>query len=158
MPDDSLRQLCDGFCRIAGVAVPQLWEQDDGVVAFNIVWRQIAVDVIVKPAADPEHAFLLFDLGAPDPSRADPVRMWQALLHANFMALHANQPVFSCHPDTDRVVLQWSVALRDTTPEHLHQVVQEGVNLALLWQEDYFLPEPQTQHAAKVAPAAGEYA
>ena len=82
---------------------------------------------------------MLFDLGVPDLSRADPSRVLMALMHTNFMALRANQPVFSCHPETNTVVLQWCVALADTTPASLHTVVEEGVALAHLWREGYFL-------------------
>lgn len=152
-----LHDLCAGFCAIANVAIPELREQEDGIVAFSVLWQEVAVDVMARPAADPGHVFLLFDLGAPDPLRADPSRVLLALMHTNFMALRTNPPVFSCHPETNRVLLQWPVALQGMTPALLQQVIQEGVTLARLWREDYFLPEA-TAGVAAIAPPAGAYA
>jgi hypothetical protein len=151
-----LEYLCAGFCEIANLAVPELRQQDDGIVAFNVNWRGVAVDVMAKPSPNADHAFVLFDLGVPDSARADPLRVLLALMHANFASLRANQPVFSCHPQTNTVVLQWSMALAHTTPAHLLHVIQEGAALANQWREDYFLSGAGTHDAAGLPP--GEYA
>ena len=151
MSNHSLQELCSGFCALALIAAPELRAMDDGVIAFNVTWRDVAVDVTAMPLAGPGHAFVQFDLGVPDESRADPSRVLLALMHANFLALRANQPVFSCHPDTNTAVLQWALPLQEATAESLYQVIEEGVNRVLQWRENYFLPQGD---AAATQPAA----
>lgn len=153
-----MQDLCAGFCALANVAAPELREQDDGVIAFNVHWQEVSVDVIVKPAADAEHAFVLFDLGAPDLPGVEPARMLLALMHNNFMALRMGQPVFSCHPETDRIVLQWPVALGQMTPAGLHQVIEEGAALARLWRHDGFVSGEDASQAAAAVPPDGRFA
>lgn len=158
MTTPQLQNLCEGFCEIAHVARPELREQHDGIVAFSVLWHNVTVDVMARPAADPHNIFVLFDLGLPDLSRADLSHVLLALLQSNFMALRANQPVFSCHPETGTVVLQWALALAHTRPSDLHQVIQEGVSLARLWRQDYFLAAPSSADAADAAFKPGTYA
>jgi len=157
--ENSLGYLCAGFCDIANVAVPELRQQDDGIVAFSMTWRSVNVDVMVTPAISPDHAFVLFDMGTPDPGLGDPTHILLALMHANFIFLRAGQPVFSCHPETNAVVLQWTLPLCGSTPAGLHQVIQEGVALVLQWRESGFLP--QAGNAGQISPAtaaaAGSY-
>jgi len=155
-----MQELCAGFCALALIAAPELRAMDDGVIAFNVAWRDVAVDVIAKPDADAAagHAFVLFDLGVPDDTRADPSRVLLALMHANFMALRANQPVFSCHPDTNAAVLQWALPLQGALAEDLYQVIEQGVNLARQWRETYFLPPGGDAGAAPTAAPPGAFA
>jgi hypothetical protein len=158
MSTHHLQLLCEGFCEIAHVALPELREQHDGIVAFSVLWHNVTVDVMARPAADPHNIFVLFDLGLPDLSRADLSQVLLALLQSNFMAMRANQPVFSCHPETGTVVLQWAMPLADTRPTGLHQVIQEGVSLARLWRQDYFLASPATADGAANALPTDTYA
>jgi len=154
----SMQELCAGFCALALIAAPELRAMDDGVIAFNVTWHGVAVDVIAKPDAGPGHAFVLFDLGMPDGTRADPPRVLLALMHANFMALRANQPVFSCHPDTNAAVLQWALPLQDAAAADLYQVIEEGVNLARQWRETYFLPPGGDAGATSTETPPGAFA
>ena len=158
MTTPQLQNLCEGFCEIAHVARTELREQQDGIVAFSVLWHNVTVDVMARPAADPHNIFVLFDLGLPDLSRADLSQVLLALLQSNFMALRANQPVFSCHPETGTVVLQWALPLADTHPAGLHQVIQEGVSLARLWRQDYFRVNPGPTDAAGASINADTYA
>ena len=151
MPADRLRSLCEGFCAIAQVAMPPMHEQQEGLLAFNIAWRGVRVDITARPAACADHAFALFEFGLPAPGQADPMRALLALMHMNFMSLRLHQPVFSCHPETNAVVLQVPVPLAGTTPASLHQLIEEGVRLALQWRETCFLP-PAPQQAASAMP------
>lgn len=157
-PPANLQHLCEGFCEIAQVAAPELQAQADGIAAFTIHWRDVDVQVIARPAADPDHAFALFDLGTPEPARADLSRVLMALMHNNFMALRASQPVFSVQPESDRVMLQWPVPLRHVTPALLHQMIEEGVELALQWRRDYFLTSTPPDAAGTVAAPVGDFA
>lgn len=140
MSTDLLQRLCKGFCAIAQIATPELHAQDDGVIAFNIVWRGVSVDIMAKPSASADHAFALFELGQPNPTQADPARALLALMHINFLSLRVNQPVFSCHPGTNAAVLQVPVPL-DSTPALLHRMIEEGVHLALQWREGLLMPQ-----------------
>jgi hypothetical protein len=131
--------ICAGFCEIAGVAAPVLQAEADGVVAFNVRWRGVTVDVIYSAFTGGAHAFVLFDLGSIDRSGPDATRILDALLAANFFAMQANPPTFSCHPDTGDAVLRCVFPLADAHPAALHEIVNEGVALALEWRETFFL-------------------
>lgn len=159
MSHTRLLYLCEGFCRITHASVPELREGEDGVVAFNLAWRDVLVDVMVRPAASDDHAFILFDLGPPDTARVPASRTLLALMQMNFLALRVNQPVFSCHPQTQAVVLQWAFPLTDSTAAGLHQAIEEGVQLALQWRETFFLPDGDSQATSQPSPnATGSYA
>lgn len=135
----SLQDLCARFCAIAQIPAPDSLEQHDGTVAFNIVWRDVTIDLMARPLIDPAHAFIVFHLGTPDPVHADFPRILQALLQTNFVNLHANQPVLSCHPDSGAIMLQWALALASATGEDLSRVIDDGVDLALQWRQSHFL-------------------
>jgi hypothetical protein len=138
-----LQDLCENFCALANSPVPELHEDGDGEVAFNIFWRDVAIDLVAQPRVDPAHAFIVFHLGSADPAHADAARILQALLQTNFVNLRANQPVLSCHPETGNVMLQWAIPLEATDGRQLHDLMGQGVDLALLWRQTYFLaPAP----------------
>jgi hypothetical protein len=126
---------------MVAVAAPELHEHEDGVVAFSIDWREVAVQVVYMPAADASHALVLIELGAThvddDPARE--VRILRALLHANLASMRFNPPVLGCRPDTDSAVLQFAFPLSQATPEQLHGYIDQGVNLALEWRQSHFL-------------------
>lgn len=151
MPQDRLRTLCEGFCAIAKVAVPPMHQQQEGLIAFNIAWRDVRVDITARPTACADHAFALFEFGLPAAEQAHPVQVLLTLMHMNFMSLRVNQAVFSCHPETNAVVLQVPVPLAETTPAGLHQLIEEGVSMALRWRETCFLPAAP-QHANGTMP------
>lgn len=159
MSAHSLEYLCAGLCDIAQAAAPQLRDHGDGVVAFNVIWRGVGVDIMFKPSASQDHAFVLIELGLPDPARANPSLVLFTLMNMNFLALRVNQPVFSCHPETCAAVLQWPLSLADATPAGLHRMIEEGVVLALQWRETYFLPQHSpAKDSAAPAPPHGLYA
>ena len=135
----SFDDLCAQFCAAAQVPPPELHEQDDGLMAFTVLWREVAVDLMARPFDDPNHAFIVFHMGTPDPAHADFACILQALLHTNFTNLRANQPVLSCHPQTHAAMLQWAIPLAGMTGDALHQLVEQGVNLVLEWRQDHFL-------------------
>lgn len=135
----TLHDLCAHFCAIAQVPSPELHEQDDGTTAFNIVWREVTIDLVARPAVDPGHAFVIFHMGTPDPAHPEFPRILQALLQTNFINLRANQPVLSCQPATGAAVLQWAVPLAGTRAEQLFQWIEHGVDLVLQWRESQFL-------------------
>lgn len=135
----TLQNLCAQFCAIVQAPAPDPLEQHDGTVAFNIAWRNVTVDLMARPLIDPAHAFILFHMGTPDPAHSDFARILQALLKTNFVNLHANQPVLSCHPETAAVLLQWAIPLTSATGEDLHRMIDDGVNLVLQWRQSHFL-------------------
>jgi len=136
----AFHELCAGFCAIANVAAPELREQDGNIIAFNTVWRDVAVDVMVMPDVSPEHVFILFELGMPDAARVDAGRAMMALLHVNFLTMRADPPVFGCDPDTGAAMLRVCLPLHDATPDALHQAIDDGAALALQWRAGGFLP------------------
>lgn len=136
---DTFHDLCAGFCAIANVATPELREQDDHTVAFNVKWRDVDVDVMVVPAISREHVFMLFELGMPDTAQVDAGRAMMALLHVNFLSMRADAPVFGCRPDTGAAVLRICLPLGEATPAILHQAADEGAALALRWRQTGFL-------------------
>ena len=76
----TLQELCAHFCAIAQVASPELREENDGTTAFNIFWRDVTIDLMAQPSADPAHALVLFHMGTPDPAHSEYPRILQALL------------------------------------------------------------------------------
>lgn len=137
---NSFHQLCEELCALAGVAAPEMSEQPNGILALNIIWRDVTVNVVHRPSPTSTHAFVMFDMGVPDFAQANPTSVLLALMQANFMSLSPNQPVFSCHPETGGTMLQWALPLEHATPDTLLQVVKEGVTLVLDWRETHFLP------------------
>ena len=135
----TLQELCAHFCAIAQVASPELREENDGTTAFNIFWRDVTIDLMAQPSADPAHALVLFHMGTPDPAHSEYPRILQALLQTNFVNLRANQPVLSCQPATGAAVLQWAIPLAGTSAEQLLQWIEHGVDLVLQWRESHFL-------------------
>lgn len=135
----AFHDLCAGFCAIANVAAPELREQDGHIIAFNIDWRDVAVDVMLVPDVSREHVFILFELGMPDAARVDAGRAMMALLHVNFLTMRADPPVFGCDPATGAAMLRVSLPLRETTPAALHQAIDDGAALALRWRHEGFL-------------------
>lgn len=149
----SFEDLCSNFCAAAQVSAPELREQEDGLMAFTVLWREVAVDLMARPFEDPGHAFIVFHMGIPDPAHADFARILQTMLHTNFTNMRANQPVFSCHPETHAAMLQWVIPLPRLTGSGLHQIVEQGVDLVLQWRQTHFLA-PAAAAAAASAVAA----
>ncbi len=153
----SLRSLCADFCDLARVPTPQLHADDEGATSFNIVLRDVAVDLTTLPSADPDHAFAIFHMGTPDPAHGDFARILRALLHTNFIGLNAHQPVFSCRPESQAIVMHMAIALAQTSGEELHRLIDQGVDLVLQWRQTYFL-EPANAGSAPAPESVGSYA
>ncbi len=134
-------RLCAGFCERSKIHPPALQAQADGMLAFNIDWRGVMIDMLYEPVGSPGHAFVLFQLGPIEQGRHDPWRIQLALLQANFLSLQVNPPMFSCHPETGDAVLQCTVSLAQATDESLYKIFEEGIGLVLRWRQTYFLPD-----------------
>jgi hypothetical protein len=135
----TLHDLCAEFCALTQATLPERLEQPNGIVAYNLSWRDVIVDLMSQPSADPLHAFIVFHMGIPDPAHHDFGAILQALLKSNFVGFRANQPVFSCHPQTGSLMLQWAIPLAETSGENLRTLVEEGIELVLQWRGTYFL-------------------
>lgn len=152
MSASSFESLCTSFCEMAQVAAPTLQAEGEGMLAFNVDWREVTIDVMYEPSRSGHYAFILFQLGPVQQFTHDPQRVLLALLQANFMSLQVNPPTFSCHPETGDAVLQCAFPLAESTPETFHKFLEQGVELALEWRKTYFMPEEGTGAAAQGVP------
>ena len=134
----SFRHLCEGFCEIAGVETPPLIANDEGLIAFHMKLRGVTINVVHSPESSADHAFILVECGAIPHKLAQ--RAMQALLEANFFWLQVHPPTFSRNPATGDAVLQFVYPFQDATPTGLFALIDQGVVLALRWQQDCFIP------------------
>lgn len=131
----SFEGLCAGFCEIVSVSPPALCEDAQGLVAFNVVWRGVTVNLVHCPQTSPDHIFAVFELGPLEPIGSRSLDDMQALLEANFVLLRVHAPAFSRNPATGHAVLQYVYSLFDATPQGLYQLIEEGVDWVSQWQE-----------------------
>lgn len=142
MAISSLEHLCAGFCELAQVPAPALTAHDQGLLAFNVVLRDVTVDVLCCPEICADHAFILFEFGAIGQDGVDFSAGAQALLQANFLALRAHPAVLGQNPVTGRAVLQYVYPFRDATATGLFDLVNQGVESALEWRRSGALRLP----------------
>ncbi len=150
--------LCADFCAAAQVASPELHEQNDGLVAFTVLWRTVAVDLMARPFDDPDHAFVIFHMGTPDSAHSDFARILQTMLQTNFNNLRAHQPVLSCHPQSHAAMLQWAFPLARMNGDTIYQMVEQGVNLVLEWRQTHFLAPAALASVAPSEAVTASYA
>jgi hypothetical protein len=137
----TFEDLCAGFCRLAQVPSPALAPDGDGMTAFHVEMHGVGVDVIYVPSKAHALAFLVFELGPMHQQRREAPHIMQALLQSNYLPMMAHAPTFACNPVSGDAVLQCTFPILDGTPEGLATVVEEGVRLAHVWRNDYFLAE-----------------
>ena len=111
MAAGSFEGLCVGFCEIISVSPPALCEDAQGLVAFNVVWRGVTVNLVHCPQTSPDHIFAVFELGPLEPSGSRSLADMQTLLEANFVLLRVHAPAFSRNPATGHAVLQYVYSL-----------------------------------------------
>ena len=129
----SFEDLCAGLCDLVKVQTPALKEDALGRVGFHVVMRGTTVNLVHCPHACPDHVFLLFEFGPIAQEGPEAFSDLQAMLHANFVLLQLNPPVFSRNPDTGDAVLQYVFQLFDTTPHDLHALIERGVGMVERW-------------------------
>jgi hypothetical protein len=134
----NFESLCAGFCELVKVTPPPLKADDQGLVAFHLVLRGQTVNLVHRPDTSPDHFFVLFDLGPishGSPDTQDSAARFQALLDANYVLLELNPPVFSRNPATGEAVLQYVFSLFEITPNHLYELIDEGIDQISRWLE-----------------------
>ncbi len=143
MSISNFEQLCAGFCDIAKVATPALQAEQDGILAFNVDWRGVTVDVMYQASRSGHQALIFFGMGPIERVQHQPEQILLALLKANFLSLQGSLPTFSCHPETGDAVLQSVFPLAESSAEGLFKFIEEGVNLALTWRKTFFLNDEE---------------
>ena len=136
----SFQDLCDSFCRAAGVEPQMLREDGKGVMSFSTAIEEVTVNVMHTQSTHPESAFVLVDFGpAPDEEKAAVLQM---LLLLNFTLLGDPTAMgFSIHPVFGNVTLQANYPFRQHDGAHLLKSVRMLVSSAIRWREGHFLSD-----------------
>jgi hypothetical protein len=152
MAVSSFGHLCAGLCELVNVQAPQLEEDALGRVGFHVVMRGVTVNLVHCPHACPDHVFLLFEFGPIAQEGPEVFADLQAMLHANFVLLQLNPPVFSRNPATGDAVLQFVVQLFDATPHDVQALIERGVNMVERWHAGPGADEAGSEQAAPFMP------
>jgi hypothetical protein len=126
----SFQDLCAGFCELVEVPLPELSFDDHGRLAFHVVVRGVAVNLVHCPRKSPDHIFVIVELGPADGGDGSTEEL-RALLEANFTLLEVYPPVFSVDPVTGLLVLQLVSPLFDITPNDVLDLINDGVDLVI---------------------------
>ncbi len=129
----SFKDLCDGFCEVAGVPSPALEADSDGLIAFHVILRGVTINVVHSPQSSADHAFILVECG--EPPQRDAQRPLQALLEANFFPLQVHPPTFGRNPVSGEAVLQFVYPFFEASPTGLFELIDKGIDIALRWQQ-----------------------
>ncbi|MBL0423147.1 hypothetical protein JI739_22620 [Ramlibacter sp. AW1] len=131
MPAPRLQHLCDGLCALLATAPPVLGPDDRGLTAFTLSLHGTPVTVLQHESRDPETAFVVVELGTLPPELE--LTALRQLMEANFALLGRDAPSFARHPGSQKVLLQWAVAVSTATPASLHASCMRATVLAADW-------------------------
>ena len=151
----SFEKLSEGFCEIGNIWLPELSADAQGRVAFHVLLRGVAVNLVYCPLTSPEHVFVLFELGPVGRGDTDSMHEMRALLDANHSVLEVHPPVFSRNPATGEAVLRHTLPLFEATPSGLYEQVDEAVEWIARWRENLSASEDATREPQWRMPPAG---
>ncbi|MBC5766295.1 CesT family type III secretion system chaperone [Ramlibacter albus] len=150
----SLEELCAGLCEILGVPPPRLGIDEHGRVAFHVVLRGVTVNLVHCPQSEPEHVFVLFDMGPVGSEGPSAIGELQALLASNYQLLSTHAPVVSRNPETGDAVLQYVYPLFRATSSGVHALIDAGVDWVSNWRVQSEEPSSSCEAAPGDVPLA----
>lgn len=133
----SFEELCAGFCEVIGARPPVLSADDNGLVAFHVILRDVTINLVHRPDTSPDHVFVVFEAG--------PMGL-QAILDANFILLQVNPPVFSRNPKTGDAVLQCVYPLFEASSSGLYELINKGIDTIFECRENLPAEERDRRH------------
>lgn len=128
----SFPSLCQAFCALQGLPVPEVNTGRDGLQAFTLDVGDCGLTVLHDARALPRTLFLVAELGRPGSPGAE-LQGWRALLQANYWLRSDNPPTFSRNPQTGEAVFQWTLPFIDTSAVRLHEAVTTMTRLVRCW-------------------------
>lgn len=153
MPVAGFEELCTSYCELADFACPDVSVDAHGMQAFHLELEGVAVTVMHERRVAPDRAFIVFEFGPVPDERAQQV--WPLLVDANFMMLREHAPSFGRNPRNGDVLLRVPCSFAQINPVEFRQVVDDGVQAALRWRQDFFLADEGRAINALVRDAVG---
>ncbi|WP_048437861.1 CesT family type III secretion system chaperone [Caenimonas sp. SL110] len=134
MPYSSFRQFAAALCDVAGIAVPELTPDSNGLVAFHVVVDEVIVNLAQLDMANNDEAFILVTFGAaPQDQELEVLRV---MGDANFTMMSAGSPVMCRDPDSGEVILRKSISLGAVDARSVLDSIVQLAQLARHWRAD----------------------
>lgn len=130
----AFKNLCADFCELAGLP-PSEPDGEAGGASLAIEFDEVPL-TIAQTEASAQDLVLVARLGTPQPDAELPVS--RMVLEANYYLLGHDAPVFSRHPESGEILLQYVLALADCTPASLYGVAAQAAQLARRWRSGAF--------------------
>jgi hypothetical protein len=140
MAISGFEEFCRSFCELAGIRVPALAPDAEGLWAATVRMRGVSATLMHHEQHSPGSVCLVAELGAMPEHEA--LAGWQALMQANLCMTGHDGPVYSRHPTTGAALLQWACPLARATATGVVERVTALVDVVTQWRDGRFTADP----------------
>ena len=139
MPYANFSMFGSALCEVAGVPFPKLEPELNGLLAFHLMLRDVAVNLVHLEAAGNDEAHMLVMFGiAPHDQELEVLR---TLGDANFAMMASGSAVLCRQPDTGEIVLRKSVSLSLVEAGDAFKAIVQLAELARQWRVNPMLAQ-----------------